>query len=549
MDKNSFENYEKRIEKEFENSTIFNSDSGEAKHKKAKKRNRYAVLLSCLLCGLIVIGFSIFGLVKLWPEEDTDDTVIETETESSIELTAGANVKLDDMKKADKNAVSNVKKIYFKNSNGEFTLIPYSEKKTVNFKVVGFDKDIPVNQDYLNAFKDSVFSVYANNKIDDKYSEKDCGLDNPRVLIKVTMADNSEFDIKIGNTSAISDKYYISTSLKEGIYLTDCDVYDTFNISENNFVSLDLIDAVTENSKNGDYFVDGELKVYDRITINGENYKNEAELTYNDGDGDVMVYYLSKPVQTYASSDNIETLLSPLADGLFASSAEKIKPSSADLKKYGLDNPYYEIEYVVNKKTYSLKFSKPGEVEANSVICMVEGIPVVYSLMTDAVPFVEWKLDDLRYNLLYLRNIETIKSMTTEYNGKSYKYDLSFDKVVDEDGSLSSDETELTVLLNSTPIDQINFKTAYQRLSMASATKYLGENIQLSVKPKLTVTIKLNNGKTDVITYQKYNKNYYLHKLNGVGDELISARTVELLITNYERLRKGEEVISPNNEQ
>lgn len=547
MDKNSFENYEKRIEEEFVNSTIFNTDSSVKVEKKAKKSNRYIKLLSCLLCSLVVIGVSIFGVVKFLPEEEEEQTV--TESESSIELTSKANVSLEDMEKADKSAVSNVEKIYFKNKYGEFTLVPYSAKKSVNFKVVGFDKDVPVNQDYLNAFKDSVFSVYANSKIDSKYSEKDCGLDNPRLIIKVTMADGTDFDIKIGNTSAIDDKYYISTSLKEGIYLTDCDVFDTFNIDENAFVSTDLINAVSQNKKNSDYFVDGELKVYDKIVIDGENFKNTAELVYRDDDDDVMVYYINKPVQTYASSDNIDTLLGPVANGLTASSAVKIKPSSADLKKYGLDNPYFEIEYVVNNKSYSLKFGKPGEIEANSITCMVEGTPVVYSLLIEAVPFVEWKLDDLRYNLLYLRNIETIKAMTTEYNGKSYKYDLSFDKVVDEDSETSSEETELTVLINSSPIDDTNFKTAYQRLSMASATKYLGENIELSAKPELTVKIELTSGKTDVITYTKYNKNYYLHKLNGVGDELISSRTVELLITNYERLRKGEEVVSPNNEQ
>ena len=84
---------------------------------------------------------------------------------------------------------------------------------------------------------------------------------------------------------------------------------------------------------------------------------------------------------------------------------------------------------------------------------------------------------------------------------------------------------------------------------MASASKYLGENKTLSIKPTLKITIKLKGNKTDVITYQKYNSNYYLHKLNGIGDELIPARTVDLLIKNYEKLRKGEKVQSPNNQQ
>ena len=101
-DKNSFENYEKRIEAEFENSTIFNSENMAQKPKKTKKSNNYVKMLSLLLCLLLVLGASIFSVIKFWPkpvEENVDDPTSEV---STFSLTSSANVSLKDMKNAKK---------------------------------------------------------------------------------------------------------------------------------------------------------------------------------------------------------------------------------------------------------------------------------------------------------------------------------------------------------------------------------------------------------------------------------------------------------------
>ena len=166
-------------------------------------------------------------------------------------------------------------------------------------------------------------------------------------------------------------------------------------------------------------------------------------------------------------------------------------------------------------------------------------------VLGETIPYINWKLDDLRYNLLYLIGIENFENYSVSYNGKTYKYELSFDEIETDD----STDTELTVVLNSSPIDTKGFKTCYQRLTMASASKFVGENVNLTRAPELKIEIELKDGKKDVITFTKYNENYHLYQLNGIGDGLIPSRTVESLIYNYEQLRQGKEVISPNNQQ
>lgn len=565
-DKNSFENYEKRIEKEFENSTIFNSNtSNENTKTKHKKNNNYVKLLCVLLCFLIVIGASIFSIVKFWPNEEKVDNS-GNDSNSTISLTADANVELSKMKNASKNAISNVVKLVVKNEKNTFVCVPYKstvtdddgeETEDVYYKLKDSDKDIPIDDTLVTNFYDELFSISAISKLKGNWSEKDCGLDNPKVLLTATMADKTQFTVKIGNKVATSDGYYyISTSLKDGIYICDGSVYNSYSVSYKSLVNTTLFDALTEKDAESKYFQSNKLVMYDKIELNGENFNN-VKLSYKASSDDTMRCFIDEPVKTYASDEQLETLLKPLSEGLSASSVYKIKPSQSDLKKYGLDKPYLSIKYTIDGKNYNIKFSKPGIADNNYCACMVNDVPIIYNILCDQIEFIDWTMNDLRYNLLYLKNIETIKSLTASYNGKSYKYILSFDKVTQTtDNSTQNGTTEattsseeLSVVLNSAPIDADNFKTAYQRLTMASATKYLESGKNVNGSPTLTFEIKLENGKTDKITYTKYNENYYLHKLNGIGDELIPARTVEALITNYEKLRKGEEVISPNNQQ
>lgn len=556
-DKNSFENYEKRIMEEFENSTIFNSSEEKQVKKKKHKNNSYIKLLCALLCVLIVVGTSIFSVVKFWPVEEEEPTGTE---EATIALTESANVSLSKMENADEDAICNVRKIVIKNETDEFVCVPYKVTETdedgeqteqIFFKLKGVDKDVPIDNSYVTAFYDGLFTVTAVSKLDDKWTEADCGLDNPKISVKVTMADNSQFTIKVGDSVATSDGYYyVSTSLKDGIYIGEGDVYETYCADLNSLVNLTLIEQVEETDSNSKYFLNSQLAAYDSITLQGENF-DYAKLSYKESDDEVMSYFIDSPVKTYADDEKISTLLTPFTGGFTATTVYKINPSSGDIKKYGLNDPYLEINYELNNRVYNLKFSKPGYVDNGYCACIIDDVPVVYGILADSVSFIDWNIDDLRYSLLYLRNIETFKTYTVKYNGKSYKYKLSFDEVEAEDDEETSSEEEkvLSVVLNSSPIESAYFKTAYQRLTLASASKYLGKNVSLNKSPDLTFEIELQNGDKDIITYTKYNENYYLHKLNGIGDELIPARTVESLIYNYEQLRKGEEVESPNNQQ
>ena len=118
---------------------------------------------------MIILGGSIFSVVKFWPENEPTVDVEQTETGASIELTSSANISLDKMENADKNAVSNVVKIVIKNETDEFVCVPFKKNNKVYFKLENVNEQIPVNYEYVTAFYDSLFTVNAISKLDDKY--------------------------------------------------------------------------------------------------------------------------------------------------------------------------------------------------------------------------------------------------------------------------------------------------------------------------------------------------------------------------------------------
>ncbi len=563
MSNNSYKDYEKRITKEFEDSSIFTEPANVS----TKNRKSPYFKICCFLLGLIVVftgcavGVGVFLPSTLDKVAQIAQELENAKKETTIYLTESANVSLKDMKNVKKGALSNVSNIYIKNETNEFSLVPKkldvtnadgSQEKEVYFTLQNYDTRLPIDVTIVNTFKDEVFALTAIKKLDSKYTQADCGLDKPKVYVLVEMADGTEFSFKIGNQIPTDDGYfYVSTSLADGIYIGGEDTYIAFSLTMEDLINTTLVSSLDQQEYSS-YFSNGTLSFFDTIGIDGKNFSDYTKLEYRDSEDEATSFYIVEPTSAYASDEAVSKLLSPLSAGLLAEKAYSIDTSSASLKKYGLDNPFLVVNYKIDDVDLTLKFSEPNVVDTGLVACMVNDIPVIYAVSVDNIEFINWENSDLRFSLLYLKSIQTFKTYTVEYGGRSFKYNLSFDYPMGDDGTIDTEtsERELSVILGSaTPIKAENFQTAYQRLALVTASKYLSAENMIPENPTLKFIIELEDGKKDVITFTKYNENYYLRKLNGVGDELIAYRTVDSLIYNYEKLRKGQTVISPNNQQ
>ena len=142
--------------------------------------------------------------------------------------------------------------------------------------------------------------------------------------------------------------------------------------------------------------------------------------------------------------------------------------------------------------------------------------------------------------------------MTVTFNNKSTVYDISYDKLKEEEtttsdktGTTASEEDsyEVNVISNAEQIDVESFQTIYRNLILVSASDYLDENENVP-NGKSVLTIKCENTDKSVeeIKFIKYNERYYSYTINGIGDSLIKYSTVDDLIKQFTALQTGEKV-------
>ena len=562
------------IEKNFdvENSTIFvKNDSVSNSGKKSKKdsgvggeaakSHGFIKPIAFLLCAALVISGAMISLKVFWPVKDGETNTTENEN-GTIQLTASANVALDKMKNVDKSAFSNVKSINVNNPKGKFTVVPDKlieaedddSEDTVQYKLTGFD-NIPQSASNISAFVNNVFGVVATSKLEGEWSEADCGLDKPEIQVDAVMADGSKFTYKVGGLvpNGNNDRY-ASCSLKDGIYIVTSDYYDSFNTSILDYTDTGIVEPVQSSGENDSYFKDSTLYRFDSIEISGANVENKIELSYSDSTSESLAYRITEPTLTYADDEKVTTLISPLSSGLSGSSVLTVNQTADDLKKYGLDKPYFEIKYAIKNESYHLKFSKPDAVTEGYYAVTVNDVPVVYEVAKSLCEYAEWDLGNIRSSILYARNINTITQMTVDFGGKATVYDIHYDKELENEDETeptnttdsaadSEDDYVMTIINNSEAVDEDSFKLVYQHLILVRAYDYLkaGESAP-SGEPKLTITCKSKDGSTDVMKFVKYNERYYNYTINGIGDSLIRYDTLEKILDEYTRLQKGEKI-------
>lgn len=556
------------IEKNFdlENSTIFVKNDLPDNGKKSKevrgeggeatKSRGFIKPIAILLCAALAVSGAMISLKYFWPVNSGDTETTEPESKV-IQLTSSANVALKDMKNVSKDAFSNVKSIEVTNPSGSFTVVPDKLVKatdddsedTVEYKLTGYD-NIPQSASNISSLVDNVLSVVATSKLEGDWTEADCGLDKPQIQVDAVMADGSKFTYKVGSLvpNGNNDRY-ASCTLKDGIYVVTSDYYDYFNTTILDYTDTGIIDSIQPSGDNDPYFKDSTLIKFDSIEISGTNIENKIALSYSDSSNESLAYRITEPTLTYADDEKVSTLISPLASGLSGSSILTVNQTAADLKKYGLDKPYFEIKYTIKGKKYDVKFSKPDMVTEGYYAVTINDVPVVYEVAKSLVEFASWDLGNIRSSILYARNITTISQMTVDIDGKSTVYDIHYDKSIEDEDETeataattdSDDDYVMTIIHNSEAVDEDSFKLVYQHLILVRAYDYLkaGESAP-SGKARLTITCKAKDGTTDVLKFVKYNERYYNYTINGIGDSLIRYDTLEKIIDEYTRLQKGE---------
>lgn len=303
-----------------------------------KSKNFKIILFSVI--GLIVLGAVVLVLTLTAPkdsEENPDQTTAATDDPALI-------LQPENM--------GEIKSIYVENSQGSYT-VNISQKdgeKVYSLKgMEDLEKGV-LDSSLFGTLEKNLTEMTARSVVEEKPTDiAQYGLDKPQAKATVTY-ENGTFTIMVGNTVTTGSANYLMIEGKDIVYsyytysLNPVMNYDTMS-----FVSTVAMPAISE----GD---DARLT---KITVKRKDWAEplilEAlpELPEDSTSIQVFGYTFTSPYNVYLDLNTGTDYLAALS-GLSAERAIVLNPTEEDYDKYGLSDPFCEVDELVGDTIYRL---------------------------------------------------------------------------------------------------------------------------------------------------------------------------------------------------
>lgn len=214
--------------------------------------NRKKILI---FCGLVILIIALTVLC-IFVRKDAKEQEAKEEAEpvKKVEEMQREDV-IDETKEDD------ITSITYKNQYGEFTL---NKEESGNWY---FDHDvyIRVDQYKVKNMLERVMKLEADDKVDSDMSQKEnFGLDNPGMVISLSLMDGSKKTYNIGMLNEAKQGYYLNIEGQNEIYFIRVTMYNLFNVDVMGMVERLKFPVVT-----------GENVLYVEIAKDGQTYKIE----------------------------------------------------------------------------------------------------------------------------------------------------------------------------------------------------------------------------------------------------------------------------------
>ena len=537
----------------FENSTVF--CASEEKKKKGR--------LSPIKKGLISIGSLalltaiVLVVVMFVLPNDNDATVDTSSTESKATSFSVMTVEKD-----------NISKVTVKNEQSCFTILPEKIKAedgsdTYNWLVKGYEDISFSTSEYmvsavteitaLKKFKlDTETETEPSSNAESKEEEDEYGFLSPYANLTVTLTDNTEYKVTVGDISPDKSGRYIMLDgegeideLEGYAYLIDSSVINCVGNALESCVNIISAPAFVSSGDEDPYFEEGALTSFDHIYIDGRLHKKRIKIICPSDDLSLLSYMIEEPDDQAANDESVNSILT-LTSGVYNSGAYVLNYKSSDLKKYGLDNPYVTYNIKAGQNLLNVKIGDKNEdgYYAYIVSYSVDGGKtmisnnIIYKLDSYDNEFIEMTSKDIYFEKLFIEYVKYVDSLTVTIDEKATKFTLNHDE---------TNPATFTVTTNEgREIDEDEFCYYYTRLLYLSAL----ENADDSYVPKgnSVITFKLTyttEGKeADEISIYPYEKNVrrYIFRLNGKGTALVSSTLVDDLVDCLTPLKNGEKI-------
>ncbi len=484
------------------------------------KKNIRLIIIICAV--VLLLGGAAIALALTAPEDETEETEEEIKTSLLYD-------------KAPKDLV----RLTIENEKDSYEIFRVGESESPVFAVEEL-VNLPMSGTVMTRLIENAVSLTAQQTVTENPEDISIyGLDAPSAVFTAEFSDSAKTvkKVSVGNLTPDGTKRYLMIDGDTKVYTVYNNAVSGFLEDKYSLISKTVYSARTAKDENDttDY------TRINKLTISRADIDYDIVIKYDVrlDDEDVMVanssnYVMSEPIFRDLNPEKS----SEITDGIFGLTASDIavlNPESSDFDALGISSPAAEITVEVNGgDVFRMKvgndfINEDGKKTGRYVY--VEGINIIYIFDNSSLPW------------LTLSPLDIVTTMYTS----NYVYDLEKLEIAAEERTLSfdisgSDADDFAVKLNGSDTDADRFKTFYQFILRAPSDELYFEDVD--TEPEVTVEIRTQKGKTDLIEFIPIGNRQAAVRLNGKTVYKCAQTYVDRLEENLELYENGEEIIT-----
>ncbi len=430
--------------------------------------------------------------------------------------------------------------------NGEFTISDYA--------------DLPQHPYAYDILAETLLSVTASRLIADTPEHpQDFGFDKTEACtaaVEVIYSDATSFSFELGDLSPSGEGYYLRRNGSSAIYLVDVSFGETVAQSSTEYLLTAPITAPITDKENEKVVV-RDVTLFGTVRKEPIVFQISGEASSDNAQSPVG-YFLTKPYYRNLKSGTglVDT---SVYSGFTATRVVKVRPTAADLKRYGLNNPYSACtatlaiqkattEGVGDEKTTTLSFHsaleytvKVGNDAGNSeryAVVYTDGelVPLLYTVPTANLTWISTQYDDVADQLLFFTYIDTVENLSITLDGVTTSFALTHTPKAEER------DDQLTAIANGKKYDTADFRTMYGEL-MNIMRRDAADKAPTG-QPIMSIVVRTNTDTargSDIRLY-RYSAGKYTVQHDTGETYLVDAKDVEKTMAMYRKFLNGEPI-------
>lgn len=413
-----------------------------------KSKNFKIILFSVI--GLIVLGAVVLVLTLTAPDEDGGDS------EQTAAATDDPALVLQPEKEG------SISSIYVENPQGSYTVTIGEKDKEKTYTLKGMENldDGLLDTSLFGTLEKNLTDMKARSVVEENPTDlAQYGLDKPQAKAVVTYENGNTFTLLVGNTVTSGAANYVMVEGKNTVYS-----YYTYSLNyvmtfdNMSFIGTGVIPTIAQSDATDISKITVTRKDWDEPLI----LESLPELPEDSTSIQVFTYTFTSPYDVYLDLNTGTDYINALS-GLTAEKAVAVNPTEEDYEKYGLADPFCEVDELVGETIYRLyigdavteevKDEETGVVTTETLAYYAysnKSPHAIYRISAEKVIWASMKVGDYMSRLFLMPYIYDVDTFTFK--------DAESDFEVKIDG----DTKECTFYLNGKETDGAKFRSLYQ---------------------------------------------------------------------------------------